>query len=151
MALGKKNSEWGIKDTGYCYCFYLIPTIFLLKKNVFHLVLPSQQNDNSESYCKNASRKQACSLFKCWSNPLPFLHREGLYPCIPPAQRIDSTPSCAWFSASLIESRALIWTLRVQLDSSQKDTGKELLSAKNGRTPLCPTSSFFPLCKKKPW
>lgn len=76
-------------------------------------------------------------------NTLPFLHRGGLNPCTPPAQRTDSTPSCAWSGTSLIGNRALIWTLRVLLDSSQKNTGKELLAAENGRTPLCPTSSFF--------
>lgn len=43
-------------------------------------------------------------------NPLPFLHRVGLYPCILQAQRTDSTPSCVWFSSSLIENRALTWT-----------------------------------------
>lgn len=97
--------------------------------------------------------RQAPVPSKVSLNPLPFLHRVGLSPCILPAQRTDSTPSCVWFLSSQTESRALTWTSRVQLDSSQKDTGKELLSATNGRTPLCPTSSFFFFlpCKKKPW
>lgn len=88
-------------------------------------------------------------------NALPFLHREGLNPCIPPAQRTDSTPSCAWFGTSLIGNRALIRTWRALLDSSQRNTGQALLAAENGRTPLCPTSSFFFLSfscvRKKPW
>lgn len=88
-------------------------------------------------------KKQTSAPSKVYLNPLPFLHRVGLYPCILPAQRIDSTPSCVWFSSSLIENRALTWTLWALLDSSQKDTGKELVSEENGKTPLCPTSSFL--------
>lgn len=87
---------------------------------------------------------------------LPFLHRAGLSPCIPPGQRTDSTPSCAWYGTSQIGNRALIRTLRVLLDSFQKNTGKVLLTAENGRTPLCPTSSFFffssfSCVRRKPW
>lgn len=115
---------------------------------------PCWQNYNFQVAPYKHIKKWASAPSKDCLNPLPFLHRVGLYPCILPAQRIDSTPSCVWFSSSLIESRALTWTSKALLDSSQKDTGKELVSAENGRTPLCPTSSFFFFFspwKKKPW
>lgn len=93
-----------------------------------------------------------CDLEK--PNTLPFLHRGGLNPCTPPARRIDSTPSCASYVTSLIGNRAWIRTLRAPLDSSPKNTGKARSAAGNGRTPLCPTSSFFFLSfscvRKKP-
>lgn len=112
------------------------------------------QNYNFQVAPYKHVKKQASAPSKVCLNPLPFLHRVGLYPCILPGQRTDSTPSCVWFLSSLIESRALTWTARALLDSSQKDTGKELVSAENGKTPLCPTSSFlffFPRERKKPW
>ena len=95
--------------------------------------------------------RTVCDLEK--PNTLPFLHRAGLNPCTPPARRTDSTPSCASCATSLIGNRALIRTLRAPLDSSPKNTGKARSAEENGRTPLCPTSSFFFsfffLCKKK--
>lgn len=124
---------------GFCLCFS--PNyITLSHPSVFQPHWLSCNFQLAPYYC---IEKQASVPSKVCLNPLPFLHRVGLSPCILPAQRIDSTPSCVWFSSSQTESRALTWTSRVQLDSSQKDTGKELLSATNGRTPLCPTSSFF--------
>lgn len=75
-------------------------------------------------------------------NSLPCLHRGDLSPCILPARRTDSIPSCASFGTSLIENIAWIWTLAIQLDSSQRNKGRDLQAVENGTTLLCPASSF---------
>ena len=119
----------------------------------WQLCVSHLQRKRSRSPFNQTFTRTVCDLEK--PNTLPFLHRAGLNPCTPPARRTDSTPSCASCATSLIGNRALIRTLRAPLDSSPKNTGKARSAEENGRTPLCPTSSFFFLSfscvRKKPW